>query len=70
MATPASADDYINFLIPGILVQTVVFTTVYTGFTLNTDISKGIFDRFRSMPLWEPAPEISAYCMASQWSRR
>lgn len=59
-ALAGSTDDYLQFLLPGILVQTVVFTSVYTGFTLNTDISKGIFDRFRSMPIWKPAPIVGA----------
>lgn len=59
-AVMGSPDAYLQFLLPGILVQTVMFTTVYTGFTLNTDISKGIFDRFRSMPLWDPAPLVGA----------
>ena len=57
-ALAGSPRAYLQFLLPGILVQTVTFTTVYTGFTLNTDISKGIFDRFRSMPLWQPAPLV------------
>lgn len=57
-ALAGSPRDYLQFLLPGILVQTVTFTTVYTGFTLNTDISKGIFDRFRSMPIWQPAPLV------------
>lgn len=59
-ALAGSTDAYLQFLLPGILVQTVTFTTVYTGFTLNTDISKGVFDRFRSMPLWQPAPLVGA----------
>mgnify|MGYP001321356137 FL=1 len=46
-ALKGSTDEYLQFLLPGILVQTVVFTSVYTGFMLNTDMSKGIFDRFR-----------------------
>jgi ABC-2 type transport system permease protein len=46
--------------LPGILVQTVAFTTIYTGFTLNSDISKGIFDRFRSIPIWRPSPVVGA----------
>jgi ABC-2 type transport system permease protein len=33
---------------------------VYTGFTLNTDITKGVFDRFRSLPIWRPAPIVGA----------
>jgi ABC-2 type transport system permease protein len=59
-ALAGSPDAYLQFLLPGILVQTVIFTTVYTGFTLNTDISKGIYDRFRSMPVWQPAPLVGA----------
>ena len=59
-ALAGSPEAYLQFLLPGILVQTVTFTTLYTGFTLNTDFSKGIFDRFRSMPLWKPAPIVGA----------
>ncbi len=59
-ALAGSTQEYLQFLLPGILVQTVVFTSVYTGFTLNTDISKGIFDRFRSMPIWRPSPMVGA----------
>ena len=59
-ALAGSPDAYLQFLLPGILVQTVIFTTVYTGFTLNTDISKGIYDRFRSMPVWQPSPLVGA----------
>lgn len=51
---------YLQFLLPGILVQTVLIITVYTGFTLNTDITKGVFDRFRSLPIWRPAPIVGA----------
>jgi daunorubicin/doxorubicin transport system permease protein len=59
-ALAGSPAEYLQFLLPGILVQTVMFTTVYTGFTLNTDIGKGVFDRFRSMPIWKPAPLVGA----------
>ena len=48
---------YIQYLLPGILVQTIVFITVYTGVGLNTDIQKGLYDRFRSLPMWQPAPD-------------
>ncbi|MDN5698592.1 MAG: ABC transporter permease [Rubrobacter sp.] len=71
-AIAGSTGEYLQFLLPGILVQTVVFITVYTGFTLNTDISKGVFDRFRSLPVWRPAVLVGAllgdaarYTMAS-----
>lgn len=59
-AIAGSTEDYLQFVLPGILVQTVVFTTVYTGVTLNTDIQRGVYDRFRSMPVWRPAPLVGA----------
>lgn len=43
--------DYINFLLPGILVQTVIFGSMMTGMALAEDMSKGIVDRFRSLPM-------------------
>ena len=52
--------EYLQFLLPGIVVQTIIFITVYTGMGLNTDIQKGLFDRFRSLPMWQPAPVLGA----------
>ena len=40
--------------------QTIIFITVYTGVGLNTDIQKGLYDRFRSLPMWQPAPIFGA----------
>ena len=59
-ALEGSPRAYVQYLVPGILVQTVVFLTVYTGVGLNTDITKGLFDRFRSLPMWQPAPVLGA----------
>lgn len=59
-AIAGSTGEYLEFLLPGILVQTVVFTTAYTGFSLNTDITKGVFDRFRSLPVWRPSTLVGA----------
>ncbi|BDZ42678.1 transport permease protein [Paraoerskovia sediminicola] len=59
-ALAGSTEAYLQYLLPGILVQTVLFTTVYTGYTMNTDITKGVFDRFRSLPIWRPAPIVGA----------
>ncbi|MGH7506922.1 MAG: ABC transporter permease [Longimicrobiales bacterium] len=59
-ALAGSPREYIQFLLPGILVQAIVFITVYTGVGLNTDIQKGLFDRFRSLPIWQPAPIVGA----------
>ena len=59
-ALAGSVKAYVQYLIPGIVVQTIVFITVYTGVGLNADISKGLFDRFRSVPIWQPAPIFGA----------
>ena len=59
-ALGGSPRQYIQYLLPGILVQTLVFITVYTGVGLNSDIKKGLYDRFRSIPMWQPAPLFGA----------
>ena len=71
-AIAGSTGEYLQFLLPGILVQTVVFITMYTGMGLNTDVTKGVFDRFRSLPIWRPAAlvgallgDVARYAMAS-----
>lgn len=55
-ALAGSTGDYLQYLLPGILVQTVMFNAVYSGMGLSTDLSKGLFDRFRSLPIWSLAP--------------
>lgn len=59
-AIAGDTSTYLQFLLPGIIVMTVLTVSVYTGFTLNTDITKGVFDRFRSLPIWRPAPIVGA----------
>ena len=59
-ALAGSPREYLQFLLPGIMVQTVVFASMYTGVTLNTDLSKGIYDRFRSLPIWHLSPIVGA----------
>jgi ABC-2 type transport system permease protein len=54
-ALAGSPSEYLQELLPAILVMTVSWITMYTGMALNTDISKGVFDRFRSLPIWRPA---------------
>lgn len=54
-ALAGSTREYIQFFLPGILVQSVLFITMYTGVGLNIDHEKGIFDRFRSLPMWRPS---------------
>jgi ABC-2 type transport system permease protein/oleandomycin transport system permease protein len=47
---------YLQYELPGILVLSVVFATLGTGLMLNQDISGGVFDRFRSLPIARWAP--------------
>ncbi len=42
---------YVDFLMPGIFVQTVVFGSLTTGVGLADDLQKGLVDRFRSLPM-------------------
>ncbi|WP_030575753.1 ABC transporter permease [Streptomyces anulatus] len=57
-ALAGSTQEYIQFLLPGIMVMSVVMITMYTGIAVNTDIAKGVFDRFRTLPIWRPAPMV------------
>jgi ABC-2 type transport system permease protein len=59
-AIAGSTGDYLQYILPGILVMGVVFTTVYSGVALNTDLTKGVVDRFRSLPIWAPAPLVGS----------
>jgi ABC-2 type transport system permease protein len=59
-AIAGSTGDYLQFLLPGVLVMSVLFTTVYSGVALNTDVTKGVVDRFRSLPIPRPSPLIGA----------
>ncbi|AZK95317.1 MULTISPECIES: ABC transporter permease [Streptomyces] len=71
-ALAGSTQEYIQFLLPGILTMSIVMITMYTGIAVNTDISKGVFDRFRTLPIWRPAPmvgyllgDLIRYCIGS-----
>jgi ABC-2 type transport system permease protein len=59
-AVAGSTAAYLDYLLPGILVMSVLFTTVYSGIALNTDRTKGVVDRFRSLPVWRAAPLVGA----------
>jgi ABC-2 type transport system permease protein len=59
-AIAGSTADYLDYILPGILVMSVLFTTVYSGVALNTDLTKGVVDRFRSLPIARPAPLVGA----------
>ncbi len=59
-AIAGSTSEYLDYILPGILVMSVLFTTVYSGVALNTDLTKGVVDRFRSLPIWRPAPLVGS----------
>ena len=59
-AISGSVDDYLPWLIPGIIGQNIAFASVGIGITLKADIDKGIFDRFRSLPISRLAPLLGA----------
>jgi ABC-2 type transport system permease protein len=59
-AIAGSTGAYLDYILPGILVMSVLFTTVYSGVALNTDVTKGVVDRFRSLPIWRPAPLVGS----------
>src|SRR3954467_14482609 len=55
-----SQHDYLQFLLPGLLAQTIAMAGVSIGVNLNTDIEKGVFDRFRSLPIARAVPLVGA----------
>ena len=59
-AISGSPDAYLQLALPGVLVQTIVFASAGTGVGLAEDLSTGIFDRFRSLPISRSAPLVGA----------
>ncbi|WP_430782604.1 ABC transporter permease [Actinoplanes sp. G11-F43] len=51
---------YLQFLLPGMLAQSLAMGGVALGQNLNADIEKGVFDRFRSLPISRAAPLVGA----------
>ncbi|WP_419880563.1 ABC transporter permease [Peribacillus sp. B-H-3] len=59
-AISGNVHNYLPVIIPGILVQTVITTSVVTGVQLREDMDKGVFDRFKSLPIARIAPLAGA----------
>lgn len=59
-AIAGTPESYLPFFLPGILVQSVITTSVVTGVQLRDDMDKGVFDRFRSLPIARIAPLAGA----------
>jgi ABC-2 type transport system permease protein len=71
-ALAGSTTRYLQFILPGTVVMAVAVVTMYAGVGLNADVTKGVSDRFRSLPVWRPAPilgallgDIARYLLAS-----
>ncbi len=54
-ALAGSTGEYLQSLLPGTLVLSVLLISVFAGYNLNMDVANGAFDRFRSLPAWRPA---------------
>jgi oleandomycin transport system permease protein len=59
-AVAGSTHDYLQYVLPGIMLQTVLLSTVSVGVNLCTDVKEGIFDRFRSFPVGRSVPLVGA----------
>ncbi|MFE0751535.1 ABC transporter permease [Gordonia sp. NPDC058843] len=59
-AISGNVEAYLPVIIPGILVQTVIMTSIVTGTQLREDMDKGVFDRFRSLPIARISPLAGA----------
>ena len=59
-ALAGSTGAYLQFLLPGTLAMTLLLVTINAGMGLNTDVTSGVFDRFRTTPIWRPAPIVGA----------
>ncbi len=59
-AIAGGTHQYLQFALPGIIVQTIMFTSMTIGVNLNTDLKNGVFDRFRSLPIARSAPLVGA----------
>jgi oleandomycin transport system permease protein len=63
--------QYLQYALPGIIAQNALFATLNTGVGLNTDITKGVFDRLRALPISRMSPlagRILADTVKQAWS--
>jgi ABC transporter DrrB family efflux protein len=70
-AIAGSSGDYLTYALPGIIVQNALFGTLNTGLGLNSDLTKGVFDRLRALPIarWAPlAGRIAADTAKQAWA--
>lgn len=58
VALAGTTGDYLQFLLPGVMVMSIVMITMHSGASLLTDLRTGVFDRFRTLRIWRPAPLV------------
>ncbi|HEX2144962.1 MAG TPA: ABC transporter permease [Glycomyces sp.] len=66
-----STSDYLQYVLGGLIAQNAIFLTMYTGTGINADLRKGVYDRFRSLPIARSAPlagKIFADMFKQVWS--
>lgn len=66
-----STTDYLQYVLGGLIAQNAIFLTMYTGTGINADLRKGVYDRFRSLPIARSAPlagKIFADLFKQVWS--
>lgn len=59
-AVSGSTGEYLTFLLPALMAMQVVMASMWSGANLNDDIKKGVFDRFRSLPIARSAPLLGS----------
>ena len=59
-AISGSWQNYLQYMVPGMMVMNTIMASTSTGVSLNTDVNQGVFDRFRSLPIARSAPLIGA----------
>lgn len=67
LGTQTGSVKYVDFITPGIIILTVISGIAYAAFRLNTDIQKGIINRFRTMPV-APSSILSGQALSSTLS--
>jgi oleandomycin transport system permease protein len=70
-AISGDTGDYLTFMLPGIIVQNALFGSLNTGVGLSNDLTKGVFDRLRALPIarWAPlAGRIMADAVKQAWA--
>jgi ABC-2 type transport system permease protein/oleandomycin transport system permease protein len=59
-AIVGDTDDYLEYVFPGVVAMMTLFATMGVGVALSSDLSAGVFDRFRSLPIVRSAPLVGA----------